>query len=311
MNNPQFPDILIWAIPVFLLGIAIELFWLRRRPIENAYTFKDAITSLVMGSGMSLTDLLFKGINLAFLMWIWLTFPHFDLGYTLPIILLALFVDDFFYYWKHWLYHKSRWFWATHVVHHSSEHYNLTTALRQPWSNYISGTVLLKIPMVFLGFHPVLLAFVGGLNLLYQFWIHTETINKMPRWFEYIFNTPSHHRVHHGRNPRYLDANFGGIFIIWDRLFGTFVPEQENEKPDYGIVVPLKTYNPIKVAFHEYVAMIKDAFQPGLNLKQRFLYVFAPPGTCHDGSKQPIAEIKADFIARHPDQAGTPGLPIK
>lgn len=164
MNQPQFPDILIWVIPLFIVGIAIELLWLRRRPVDNAYTFKDAVTSLVMGSGMSLTDVLFKSINLTLLMWIWVTFPHFDLGYTLPIILLALFVDDFTYYWKHWLYHKSRWFWASHVVHHSSEHYNLTTALRQPWSNYISGTVFLKIPLLMMGFHPILLAFVGGVN---------------------------------------------------------------------------------------------------------------------------------------------------
>ena len=309
MNDPQFPAILIWAIPVFLIGIGIELLWLRRRPIENAYSLKDAITSMVMGSGMSLTDILFGFINLGFLLWVWANFRFFDLGYALPIIILALVIDDFVYYWKHWLYHKSRWFWASHVVHHSSEHYNLTTALRQPWSNYISGTVFLKVPLVLIGFHPVLLVFVGGLNLLYQFWIHTETIKKMPRWFEFIFNTPSHHRVHHGRNPRYLDANFAGIFIIWDRMFGTYVPELENEKPDYGIVVPLKTFNPIKVAFHEFVGIAKDVSQKGLSGKQRLAYIFAPPGTSHDGSKQSIAEIKADYIRENPDQLGTPGLP--
>jgi hypothetical protein len=131
----------------------------------------------------------------------------------------------------------------------------------------------------------------------------------MPRWFEFIFNTPSHHRVHHGRNPRYLDANFAGIFIIWDRMFGTYVPELENEKPDYGIVVPLKTFNPIKVAFHEFVGIAKDVSQKGLSGKQRLAYIFAPPGTSHDGSKQSIAEIKADYIRENPDQLGTPGLP--
>lgn len=307
--SPDFPDILIWAIPAFVIFIGIELLWLKFRPIENAYTMKDAITSLIMGSGMSLTDILFKGLNLAFLLWVW-QFRAFDLGWALPIILAALFIDDFIYYWKHWLYHKSRWFWATHVVHHSSEHYNLTTALRQPWTNYISGTVLLKVPMVLLGFHPVLLAFVGGLNLLYQFWIHTETIKKCPAWFEFIFNTPSHHRVHHGRNPRYLDANFGGIFIIWDRIFGTFVPEQDDEKPDYGIVMPLKSHNPFKVAFHEYAAMLGEAFGPNLSISQRVLLIFAPPGTCFDRSKRPVAQIKADYVKDNPDQAGTPGLPL-
>ncbi len=307
MSDFQYPNLLIWAIPAFVVAIGFELWRLKIKPVENAYTFKDAVTSLIMGSGMSLTDILFKGINLAFLFWVW-QFRFFDLGASLAIVALALVLDDFMYYWKHFLYHKCRWLWATHIVHHSSEHYNLTTALRQPWTNYISGAVLLKVPLVLLGFHPLMLAFVGALNLLYQFWIHTETIEKCPKWFEFIFNTPSHHRVHHGRNPRYLDANFAGILIIWDRLFGTFVPEQRDEKPDYGIVSPLRSYNPLVVAFHEYAAIFKDIGQRGLSLPQRIKLILAPPGTSFDGSKQTVKQIKRAYLRANPEQADTPGL---
>ncbi|MEE9272764.1 MAG: sterol desaturase family protein [Robiginitomaculum sp.] len=308
MNEPHFPDILIWSIPFFSIAIGAELLWLWFHPIKNAYTLKDGTTSIIMGIGMTLTDILFKGFNLLFLLWVW-KFRFFDFGHSIAIILLALIVDDFFFYWKHWLYHRSRWFWATHVVHHSSEHYNLTTALRQPWSNYIAGTVLIQIPMVLAGFHPLLIAFVGALNLLYQFWFHTETIRKMPKWFELFFNTPSHHRVHHARNPRYLDANYAGIFIVWDRMFGTFVPEFEKEKPEYGLVVPLETYNPIKVAFHEFAGIFKDVTQKGLRIGQRIQIIFAAPGTCFDDSKLTAKQIKAEFVQKHPETAGMPGLP--
>jgi len=311
MTDLQFPDILIWAIPFFIVCIGLELLWLKYHPIKNAYTFKDGATSLIMGSGMSLIDVATSAVNLIFLMWIW-QFAFLDLQDHMSliwVILIALVADDFMYYWKHFLYHKSRWFWATHVVHHSSEHYNLTTALRQPWTNLISGTVLLSVPLVLLGIHPLILFFVGALNLLYQFWFHTETIDKMPRWFEFIMNTPSHHRVHHGRNARYLDANYAGIFIIWDRMFGTFVPEQAEEKVEYGIVKPLTTFNPIKVAFCEYFSILKDVFSKGPSFAQRIKYIFAAPGYSHDGSRKNVAQIKAEYIQQHPEQAGAPGLP--
>lgn len=307
MTDLQFPDVLKWAIPFFLIMIALELLWLWRRPIKNAYRFKDAMTSLAMGSGMTLFDIAFGFISVAILFFFW-EFRFFDLGISAWVFVLALIADDFLYYWRHYFYHKSRWFWANHIVHHSSEHYNLTTALRQPWTGNFSGSVLLNVPLVLLGVHPLLLAFVGGINLLYQFWIHTETVRKMPLWFEYIFNTPSHHRVHHGRNARYLDANFAGIFIIWDRMFGTFVPEKDDEKPEYGIMVPLKSFNPIVVAFHEYLAMVKDALQPGITLRQRLAYIFMPPGTSHDGSKQTVRQIKQAYIKQHPHEQTAPGF---
>ncbi len=149
--------------------------------------------------------------------------------------------------------------------------------------------------MTLLGFHPLLIAFAGALNLLYQFWIHTEVIDKMPRWFEAVFNTPSHHRVHHGRDPEYLDTNYAGTLIIWDKMFGTFVAE--TKRPDYGIVKKMESYNPFKIAFSELVQITKDAFMPGLKLSERFKYVFAPPGYSHDGSRQTSKQIKADAKA--------------
>lgn len=307
MTGPQYPDVVLWAIPFFLICIGVELLWLKYHPIKNAYTAKDAATSLSMGIGNAIIDTALKILLIAPLYWVW-QFRFFDLGASIWVILAALVLMDFVYYWTHFAYHKSRWFWATHVVHHSSTHFNLTTALRQQWTNPISGTILFKIPLVLLGFHPNILVFVMGINLLYQFWFHTETIKKMPRWFEFIFNTPSHHRVHHGRNARYLDCNYAGIFIIWDRIFGTFVPEQACEPVEYGIVKPIDTFNPFIVAFHEFFAMAKDMFSKGLKFSERMRYVFAPPGYAHDNSRKTVADIKAEYLKDHPEQVGSPGF---
>ncbi len=151
--------------------------------------------------------------------------------------------------------------------------------------------------------------FVGGMNLIYQFWIHTETIGRLPRWFEAVMNTPSHHRVHHGRNPRYLDCNYAGVFIIWDKLFGTFVPEMDEDKVDYGLVHNLGTFNPLRVAFHEWVGIFRDVLQPGLSWRERAKYCLMPPGWSHDNSRGTSEVIKARYVSQHPELAGTPGLP--
>lgn len=305
---PDFPDILMYAAPFFVLFVAIEWFFVRRKVLSGRYEVKDAWASMGMGVGNLISDLTMGFISFAFLMLVW-QFRFFDWGYGIWAVLAALVAQDFVYYWKHRAAHRVRWFWSAHVVHHSSEHYNLTTALRQPWNNHITGHVMLSTPLVLIGIHPLLLAFVSALNLLYQFWIHTEAINKMPRWFEYIFNTPSHHRAHHATNPRYLDSNFAGIFITWDRMFGSFVPEQEGEPITYGIVKPVGTFNPVKIAFVEMVNIFKDMGGRGLTLTQRLGYMFAPPGYSHDGSRKGSHAIKQDYVKAHPEQAGTPGLP--
>jgi sterol desaturase/sphingolipid hydroxylase (fatty acid hydroxylase superfamily) len=310
LSPPEFPMVLAMAVPFFVITIALEWWFVRRGQLSGTYEAKDALTSMVMGLGNLVSDIAMTFVSLAVLMWAW-QFRLIDLGVTLPVIILALVAQDLLYYWKHRAAHRIRWFWTAHVVHHSSEHYNLSTALRQPWNNHFTGFVLLSTPLVFLGVHPLLLGFVGSLNLLYQYWVHTEAIRRLPNWFEAVFNTPSHHRVHHGTNPQYLDTNYAGILIIWDKMFGSFVPEDDTVQIEYGLVKNVETYNPIKIAFAEMLGAIRDAFTPGLSFTQRLKYLFAPPGWSHDGSRKGSEELKADYVQANPQFSGRPGLPSK
>ncbi|MCU0831043.1 MAG: sterol desaturase family protein [Rhizobiaceae bacterium] len=308
LEGSPFPEVTQYAIPLFVIGIIIELYAIRKARLSGDYETRDTLTSLLMGTGNVVTGIITAFIGLWVYLWAW-EYRLFDWGTSALAVIACFFLDDFKYYWHHRIAHRSRWVWADHVNHHSSQHYNLSTALRQGWTVALTGMFILGVPLVLLGFHPYMVLFVGGLNLTYQFWIHTETIGKMPRWFEAVFNTPSHHRVHHASNARYLDANYAGTLIIWDRLFGTFVPETEAEKPRYGLVNDIATFNPFRVAFHEWVALAKDAVRPGLTLRQRMGYLFGPPGWSHDGSRKTSEMLKADYVARHPQEAGKPGLP--
>ena len=292
---PNFPAVLFWAAPVFTLLIASEWYLVSRKKISGTYVVKDAITSSTMGVGQLISDILMGGISIGILMWIW-QFRFFDWGFSVTTILICLVLQDFVYWYKHMAAHKVRWFWSAHNVHHSSEEYNLSTALRQPWNNHITGYVLLSSPLILLGFHPFLVAFIGAINLVYQFWVHTQSIKKMPLWFEFIFNTPSHHRVHHAKNPRYLDSNFAGILIIWDRIFKTFAEEDLSEPVDYGVVTPIESYNPAVVAFKEMYNIFRDCFQPNIKFHQRLAYIFAAPGYSHDGSRKSSKDLKTEFM---------------
>ena len=303
----SYPDVVNYAVPFFIAAILLELAWIVIKHRGGRYETRDALTSLLMGAGNVVSGILLGFVAYGFYVWLW-DYRLFDLGTGWLVVAACFILDDLRYYWYHRIAHRSRFVWAEHVNHHSSQHYNLTTALRQSWTGTFTFTWLLRAPLILLGFHPAMVIFVGGLNLIYQFWIHTEAIGKMPRWFEAVMNTPSHHRVHHGRNARYLDANYAGVLIIWDRMFGTFVPEQASEKPDYGLVHNLGTFNPLRVAFHEWLAMARDVVRPGLTLRQRLAYAFAPPGWSHDGSRAMTPEIKARHVARHPEDAGTPGF---
>jgi len=247
-------------------------------------------------------------VSVTALLWVW-QFRFFDLGLHWWVFVIAFIFDDLRYYCYHRIAHRVRWVWAEHVNHHSSQHYNLTTALRQSWTGQMTGMFVLQVPMVLLGFHPAVIAFVYGFNLIYQFWIHTEAIGKLPKPIEFIFNTPSHHRVHHATNPRYLDANYAGTLIVWDRMLGTFVEELPEDMPRYGIVKNVGTFNPVRVAFHEWVGMFKDVFSSGLTLRQRLMYMIAPPGWSHDGSRKTSEDLKADYVRLNPSQAGKAGLP--
>ncbi len=255
---PDFPNIIHFAIPFFVLAILLELYVTTKRHIKS-YEAKDTISSLAMGIGNVLLGFMSKALVLLSFVYVYEHFRFFSIPIKWWSFILIFFLDDFAYYWFHRISHECRLFWASHVVHHSSQHYNLSTALRQTWSGGFY-TFIFWIWLPLLGFHPEMILFQMAISLLYQFWIHTESINKLPNWIEAIFNTPSHHRVHHGSNPLYLDRNHAGILIIWDKLFGTFQPELENEKVVYGLVKNIKTYNPIKIAFIEWFYMFKDVF---------------------------------------------------
>ncbi|HEY4331952.1 MAG TPA: sterol desaturase family protein [Ilumatobacteraceae bacterium] len=185
----------------------------------------------------------------------------------------AMVLWDLLYYWDHRVQHEVRVFWANHVTHHSSQRYNLSTALRQPWSGLLLSWVFLPMPL--LGFPAKTTFRAGQLNLLYQYWIHTETIDHLPKAVEAVFNTPSHHRVHHGANSQYIDKNYGGILIVWDKLFGTFEPELRRIK--YGLTKNISTYNPFRVAYHEYVSLGRDV-RAARGWKNKLGHVFRGPG---------------------------------
>ena len=204
-----------------------------------------------------------------------------------------------------------RWFWASHVIHHSSQHYNLSTALRQTWTGFFSLAFLFRLPLFLIGFPPAMVFFVVGLNLIYQFWIHTEMVGRMPRWFEAVMNTPSHHRVHHAVNPRYLDRNYAGVFIVWDKMFGTFEPELDEDQPRYGIVRQLGSFNILWAAFHEWIGIARDMWQaPGW--RNKLGYLLREPGWSHDGSRLTSEMIRALNPPRHGEgdqpKAGGGGL---
>jgi len=291
---PDFPNIILFAIPFFVLSMLLELYVTIKRNM-NTYTVKDAFSSIAMGLGNVFLGFLSKAIVFAALYYVYQNFRLFSIPVTWWSFVLIFFADDFSYYWFHRISHKSRLFWASHVVHHSSKHYNLSTALRQTWSGgFYSFVFWLWMPLV--GFHPEMILLQMSISLLYQFWIHTEAIQKMPRWFEAIMNTPSHHRVHHGSNPIYLDRNHAGILIIWDKMFGTFQPELEEEKVIYGLVSNIKTYNPIIIAFHEWVAMFKDSFTGRKSISSRLKYLIKPPGWKHDGTGKDSDMLREEWL---------------
>lgn len=294
------------AAPLYLVLLLVEYVAVRRGMIAGSFREEDTHTSLIMGIGSIVGAMVFGSVGAVAVWWAYENRIT-TIGFAWWSFVLCFIIDDLRFYWGHRISHRSRWFWAAHVVHHSSEHYNLSTALRQPWTGTITGLVILAVPMVWLGFHPALVAFCASLNLFYQFFLHTEAVRRLPRWAEAVLNTPSHHRVHHARNPRYLDANYAGTLIVWDRLFGTFVPELDRDPPTYGLVYNINTFNPITVALGEYWGILKDVFKPGVSLVGRVKYVFAPPGFSHDGSRQDSLAIKRDFLQSHPSERGTEG----
>ena len=194
-----------------------------------------------------------------------------------PLTGVLLFLSlEFCYYWFHRASHRMRWFWSAHVAHHSSTLMNFSTAMRQSAIYSIVGNWLFYVPLALLGFEPIWVFFMLTVNLAYQYFIHTQWVGKLHPAIEFVFNTPSHHRVHHGRNPGYIDRNYGGTLIVWDRLFGTFVDENAQDPPEYGITRPVRSSNLIVLWTHEYVDLFRDMAQPG-GLLSRLTHLWKPP----------------------------------
>jgi alkylglycerol monooxygenase len=252
-------DLIPYAIPFFLLAIAVELgygFWRK----QNTYRLNDSVSSLFMGTLRTASKLVLIGVGGA-------VFYAIEQRYSLSRMdtgavstwVFAFVAYDFCYYWNHRIGHERQIFWASHVAHHQSEDYNLTTALRQTSSGFLLGWIF-YIPMFLLGVPASVFVTVASANLIYQFWVHTEHIPKLG-WYEAVFVTPSNHRVHHAQNDIYVNRNYGGVFILWDRLFGTFQEELADEACVYGIRGPLRTFNPLWANLHLYQAMIVDAWR--------------------------------------------------
>jgi alkylglycerol monooxygenase len=263
---------IVLSIPIFFILIGIELI-VERFINQKLYRLPDAIANISCGITSQLSGLFLTVIGIGAYQFVFEHAALFTLSrnwlYWLALFLLV----DFAYYWAHRMSHEINLFWGGHVVHHQSEEYNLSVALRQS-SLQIVWTFAFNLPIALLGFQTLDFALISALNTLYQFWIHTETIGKMG-WFEYFFNTPSHHRVHHGRNPKYIDKNHAGSLIIWDRMFGTF--QAEEEKPTYGITKPINSWNAVWANISHYTEMGKD-LKRITSWNDRIKYLFKKPG---------------------------------
>jgi len=263
------------AVPAFILTMVGECWWIHRFKRNNqmiGYSAKDTRASLRLGIGYLGLSTIWKIVQLPVYDWFY-SCRFFEIEPTALSWVAIILLVDFCFYWYHRLNHEVRFLWAGHVNHHSSQHYNLSTALRQSWTSYLTA-FLFYIPILLLGFDPVMLVTTSLLHLFYQYWIHTEAIDRLG-WLEYILMTPSHHRVHHAVNPQYIDRNHGGMLIIWDKLFGTFEPERE--QPVYGITENIESFNLLTIAFHEYKAIWRD-ISSAKSIADILSYIFKAPG---------------------------------
>ncbi|MFN3239738.1 MAG: sterol desaturase family protein [Pseudomonadales bacterium] len=277
------------ALPLFVLAILLEA-WVGRS--RQLYLGRDTLVSLSMLVLSAIIDFVPKA--LAFVLFYYL---H-ELSPLKDIVerqwwawLLLFFLDDFIYYWFHRANHEIRFFWAGHVPHHSSVYLNFGTALRQGVGER-THKYLFWIPLPLLGFDPLMIFTMIAANLIYQFWVHTELVAKLPALIEAVFNTPSHHRVHHASNIRYLDCNHAGVLIIWDKLFGTFSEETMDDPPRYGLTTNIDTYNPLRVAAGEYQKLFAD-IKRAPNWRTKLAYLCLAPGWSHDGPDKRARTLRA------------------
>jgi sterol desaturase/sphingolipid hydroxylase (fatty acid hydroxylase superfamily) len=278
---PPMRDPVLFAVPFFLLLLILEWTAARKlehleqdRPAAGSYARRDAWASISMGLVSVATTAGWKFVALLGYAALYAYVAPWQLPatawYTWVIALVGV---DLLFYAYHRIAHRVRLIWATHQAHHSSEYFNFATALRQKWNN--SGEILMWIPLPLLGVPPWMVFASFSVNLVYQFWVHTERIGRLWRPVEFVFNTPSHHRVHHGMDAEYLDRNYGGILILWDRLFGTYA--EETFRPRYGLTKPVGTFNVWRLQTHEYVAIARDVRRAS-RWRDRLGYVVGPPG---------------------------------
>lgn len=279
------------STPVYIIIIGLELI-LSNLSHRKVYTFKDSFTNLYLMLLNSGIDMAFRLVYLAILQYFFL---HAVMQWQnmFAYWLILLLAEDFIYYWLHRFDHEIRFFWATHVTHHSSEELNFSVGFRssvfQPLYRFIYF-----IPLALLGFKPLDIVFIYSATQIWGIFVHTKMINKMG-WLEYILVTPSHHRVHHASNPKYLDKNMGMFLIIWDKLFGTFqeeLPGQTYQPIKYGLTKNIEKPNALNIVFHEWRQMWIDVFQKDISFRQRLAYLFGPPGWSHDHSRHTSKELR-------------------
>ncbi|NBC56878.1 MAG: sterol desaturase family protein [Bacteroidetes bacterium] len=276
IQNYDFTTI-IWVVaPLMFFFVGLEYF-LGKKNNLNLYSGKDFLASLSIGLVNILLNSFMKvGVFMVFLFFYNLSPIH--LPVTWWSFILCFFALDFMRYWAHRIAHEQRFWWSTHVVHHSSEHYNFSVSFRLSWTQNLK--LVFFLPVILMGFHPLVFLIIHQLEVLYQFWLHTELIGKLPKPIEYIFTTPSHHKVHHSTNEKYIDKNYGSTLIIWDRLFGTFQELDEEEKPIYGITKPVNSYNPVYLVFHEWLNVFKDLTKAN-SFKKAWEILFGSPVDKH------------------------------
>ncbi len=268
----DFPPVILYAIPVMLSLVLLE-WYIGYRQNKHLYDGKDLLASAAIGIGNLIISAFLKTATLIAFIWVYNLSPI-RIPFTWWSFILCIFAIDFSRYWAHRLAHEWQWLWATHVTHHSSEHYNFAVSFRLSWTQHIK--IIFYLPLALFGFHPVVFFIANQIEVLYQFWIHTELIRKLPRPIEYFFTTPSHHRVHHAVDAEYIDKNYGSTFIIWDRMFGTF--QEEKHQPTYGITKPVNSYNPLTLNFHVWGDLFRELRQ-ARSLKDVWQITFGYPGT--------------------------------
>ncbi|HAN29347.1 MAG TPA: sterol desaturase family protein [Haliea salexigens] len=284
-------DLSLFALPLYLAAVLVEA-WHAHRHQSGRYRLGDTLASFSMLAASAIVELLPRLLALAAFVYLHEVSPLRDvIGRQWWAWLLLFVLDDFSYYWFHRANHEVRLLWAGHVNHHSSQYLNFGTALRQGVGERVHKFLFwMWLPL--LGFDPAMIVTVISLNLFYQFWIHTRAVGKLHPWIEAVFNTPSHHRVHHGSNVRYLDRNHGGVLIIWDRLFGTFADERDDEPVVYGLTTNINSDNPWTVLSHEYRAIWRDLRRAN-HWGDRLRILFLAPGWSADGPDKRASVLRA------------------